>query len=101
MHGQEEAEKPVVKKVYGYSDLMEFQDPNLYSSIGKMKLSHKPTAPQYGFGTADRKKQAKIFQSKELCKTQFVGMNRFPSNFWLKYLPRYNFSWTQLRSQTH
>ena len=35
--------------------------------------SNKQTAPKYGFGTADRKKQAKVFQSKELSKTAFIG----------------------------
>lgn len=90
MHGgQEEVEKPVVKKVYGYNDLVEFQDANLYSSIGKMRLSHKPTAPQYGFGTADRKKQAKIFQSKELCKTQFVGTTSPGPNYEVRHTDVY------------
>jgi len=73
MHQQEEGEKPVQKRVYSYNDLLEFKNPNLYSSIGKMTVSSKPTAPQYGFGTADRKKAAKVFQSKELSTTQFVG----------------------------
>jgi len=72
-HQQEEEDKPVVKKVYTQFDLLEFQPPNMYSSLGKMQLSHKPTAPIYGFGTSDRKQQAKVFRSKELSTTQFVG----------------------------
>jgi hypothetical protein len=70
MSNQEE-EKIVQPQVYSYDDLLQFQNHQLYSSIGKMTNSKKPTAPSYGFGTADRKKQAKVFQSKELCKTQF------------------------------
>lgn len=37
--------------------------------------SKKDTAPKYGFGTADRAQQAKVFQSKELAKTGFVDKN--------------------------
>jgi len=74
---QEEEEKPVVRKVYTQRDLLDFQPPNMYSSIGKMNLSQKPSAPIYGFGTSDRKQQAKVFHSKELSTTQFVG------NYWI------------------
>jgi len=70
MSNQEE-EKIVQPRVYTYDDLLQFQNQQLYSSIGKMTISQKPTAPAFGFGTADRKKAAKVFQSKELCKTQF------------------------------
>ena len=72
-----EDEKPVQPRTYNYEDLLQFQGDNLYSSIGKMQVSSKPTAPAYGFGTADRKKQAKVFQSKDLCKTQFYGIAVF------------------------
>ena len=61
------------EKIYSYKDLIKFQSTEIYSSIGKMKDSTKLSAPTYGFGTADRKKQAKVFTSKELCKSQFVG----------------------------
>jgi len=85
MHQQEEGEKPVQKRVYSYNDLLEFKNPNLYSSIGKMTVSSKPTAPQYGFGTADRKKAAKVFQSKELSTTQFVGKTSPGPNYEVRH----------------
>jgi len=89
MHHQEEEEKPVVKKVYTYQDLLEFQTIDMYSSIGKMQLSSKTTAPCFGFGTADRQKQAKIFQSKELCKTQFVGKTSPGPNYEVRHTDKY------------
>ena len=61
------------QKVFSYKDLIKFQSTEIYSSIGRMKDSTKTSAPTYGFGTADRKKQAKVFTSKELCKSQVVG----------------------------
>jgi len=73
--------KQVVKKTYTYRDLHEFQPQNLYSSVGKMQLSQKKTEPCYGFGTSDRKQQAKIFRSKELSTTQFVGKVVLLMNF--------------------
>jgi len=66
-------EKPVEKKIYTQKDLLEFKPANMYSSIGKMIVSHMSSSPNYGFGTADRKKAAKVFQSKELSTTQFYG----------------------------
>jgi len=68
-----DAAKTQTKKVYTYQDLIQFQSSEVYSSIGKMRVSTKSSAPAYGFGTADRKQQAKVFTSKDLCKTQFVG----------------------------
>lgn len=76
MHHQqqlEEDDKPVVKKIYTQRDLLEFETPDMYSSIGKMKLSQKPSAPSHGFGTSTRQKQQKVFHSQELSKTQFIG----------------------------
>jgi len=76
----DDEEKPVEIKVYNQQDLLQFQNPNMYSSIGRMVLSSMTSAPTVGFGTADRKKQGKIFQSKELSKTQFIGIiTTFPS----------------------
>ena len=34
---------------------------NLWGGFGKMYNSKKITEPKYGFGTADREKQAKVF----------------------------------------
>ncbi|EAS00318.1 sperm-tail PG-rich repeat protein (macronuclear) [Tetrahymena thermophila SB210] len=66
-------EEQAPPKIYTYIDLLKFENPEIYSSFGKMRLSHKTTAPKYGFGTADRNKQAKVFQNKELAKTNFAG----------------------------
>jgi len=90
-HQQEEEEKPIIKKTYNYGDLIQFQDPTLYSSLGKMRLSKKPTAPSYGFGTSDRKKQAKVFQSKDLCKTQFMGTTSPGPNYEVRQTDKYYF----------
>ena len=49
------------------------ENPQAFSSIGKMIASTKVSAPKYGFGTGTRDHQLKVFQSKELCKTQFWG----------------------------
>jgi len=89
MHHQEEEEKPVVKKVYSYQDLLDFQSLDNYSSIGKMQLSSKVTAPVYGFGTGDRQKQEKIFQSKELCKTQFLGKTSPGPNYEVRHTDKF------------
>ena len=73
MQNQEPVEEiTAVPKVSSYYDLLQFESPNKYSGFGKMVVSHKPSAPKYGFGTADRQQQAKVFQSKALSKT-FVG----------------------------
>jgi len=46
---------------------------NYYSSLGKMVQSNKPTAAKYGFGSSTRKAQQKVYQSKQLVKSQFIG----------------------------
>ncbi|EGR29290.1 hypothetical protein IMG5_159370 [Ichthyophthirius multifiliis] len=63
----------VPTKIYTYQDLLNFESAEIYSSFGKMRLSTKLTAPKYGFGTADRQQQNKVFQNKELAKTNFAG----------------------------
>ena len=68
---QTEEIKPV-PKVYSYFDLLQFESPSKYSGFGKMVVSTKPSAPKFGFGTAYRQQQEKVFQSKALSKT-FVG----------------------------
>jgi len=89
MQGQEPENEPKMKKNYTYDDLMKFQDPNMYSSIGKMKISGKDTAPSFSFGTATRAKQQKIFQSKELSKTQFLGKTSQGPNYEVRGSDKY------------
>jgi len=71
---------------------MHFQDSNPYTSIGKMTVSGKPTAPAIRFGTASRDKQQKIFQSKELSKTQFLGKTSPGPNYEVRHTDKYYFS---------
>jgi hypothetical protein len=80
------------KKVYDYQDLIAFQSSEVYSSIGKMRLSSKSSAPCYGFGTADRAKQAKVFTSKELCKTQFLGKTSAGPNYEVRHTDKYYYN---------
>jgi hypothetical protein len=90
MHNQhEEEEKPVIPKAYEYEDLLNFQPQNLYSSIGKMNLSTKSTAPAYGFGTSNRQKMAKVFQSDELARTQFIGKTSPGPNYEVRDTDKY------------
>jgi len=64
----------VVQPQYGLNDLAALDDKDHYSGFGKMILSKKPTEPKYGFGKAIREKQEKVYQSKQLVKTQFIGI---------------------------
>jgi hypothetical protein len=91
MHQHEEEEKPVIQKTYGYDDLLEFKPQNLYSSIGKMTLSTKSTRPAYGFGTSNRQKQAKVYCSEELSKTQFIGKTSAGPNYDVRHTDKYYF----------
>lgn len=43
-----------VAKVYSYADLLQFENKQVFSSIGKMPLSTKTTMPIYSFGSAER-----------------------------------------------
>lgn len=70
---QGEAANPIQTR-YTYRDLIQFENPQAYSSIGKMLLSIRATEPAYSFGSASRDKQQKVFQSKEMSKTQYLGI---------------------------
>lgn len=65
-----------IPEVYTYRDLVQFENQNTYSSIGKMIQSTKPTSAKYSFGSATREKQERIFQNKEMSKTQFLGKSK-------------------------
>ena len=70
-------EKKNVKKEkevnYGVKDIAMIENPQTYSTFGKMVDSNKRTAPSFGFGTSTRKTREKVFTSKKLSKTQFLG----------------------------
>jgi hypothetical protein len=85
----EEERKPVEKKVYSYNDLLEFKNPQVYSSIGKMQLSQRQTAPSFGFGTSSRAKQAKVYQDEALSRTQFVGKTSPGPNYEVRHTDKY------------
>jgi len=77
MQNQNENDSGLIQKTsthnYDITDLKKFENTKRFDSVGKMTESTKPTQPSYGFGTADRQKQGKIYQSPELSKTQFLG----------------------------
>lgn len=70
-------EKKNVKKIkevnYGVKDMAIIENPQTYSTFGKIADSQKTTAPSFGFGTSTRKTREKVFTSKKLSKTQFIG----------------------------
>ena len=58
---------------YSYQDYLDIVSrPSMYSSVGKMTLSHKTSAPSASFGSA--KRDVFVYQSKELSKNQFKGI---------------------------
>lgn len=75
--GAEEETQPrqVDNKKYSYQDLLDFESKYLHTSIGRMVDSRKQTEPTTVFGTASRDKAQMIFQSKELSKSQFLGIS--------------------------
>ena len=65
--------KKAPEKVYTWKDLNQFENKQIYSSIGKMIVSKKNTYPKYSFGTSTRKQMDKVYTNAEMVKTQFVG----------------------------
>jgi len=88
----DEEEKPVEKKNYEYKDLIQFQSGSIYSSVGKMLLSNKLTAPNFGFGTSTRQKKAKVYQSEELSRTQFIGKTSPGPNYEVRHTDKYSYN---------
>lgn len=54
-------------------DVVILENPQIYSSLGRMINSNKRTEPAYGFGTSNRQKTEKVFATKQLSKAQFLG----------------------------
>lgn len=76
VHHEASPDKPgelkMTPKKYTYQDYLDLVcRPSMYSSVGKMTLSTKPSAPAASFGSARR--DVNVFQSKELSKNQFKG----------------------------
>jgi hypothetical protein len=91
-------EEQVIKRSYSYNDLLKFKDASTYSAIGKMRESNHPNQPEYSFGTATRDKGEKIYQSKELCKSQFLGKTSPGPNYEVRHTDKYYYknepTWT-------
>lgn len=64
-----------------YQDLLQFENYEIYSSLGKMYESNRRTAPLYGFGTAERERLHKQFISNDLAKITLVGKNSIGPNY--------------------
>ena len=73
MEEKKKKKEPSPPKTYALRDVIDFEKSDAYSSLGKMVPSQKPTAAKYGFGTSTRKAQEKVYQSKALVKSQFLG----------------------------
>lgn len=65
------------QQVYTYNDLIKFENPQAYSSLGKVPLSNNLSAPKFSFGSADRGNQAKLYHNKDLAKIDFAGRRIF------------------------
>jgi hypothetical protein len=55
-----EEEKTKTKRTYSYSDILDLQSKNLYSSMGNMIDSKKPTSYRATFGKAERNSSKKV-----------------------------------------
>ena len=75
MEESQKPEKENIPKVVNYTsqDIILLENQQVYSSIGKMVNSTKVTEPMHGFGTSTRAKMDKVFTTKQLSKTQFMG----------------------------
>lgn len=52
---------------------MKFENPQMYSSFGKMYTSDRLQAPRFGFGTAERQARSKLYQNKDIAKVDCTG----------------------------
>jgi|JI6StandDraft_1071083.scaffolds.fasta_scaffold05095_5 hypothetical protein len=74
--GKEDENNPVnqlKKRSYSYFDIIKMESKQIYSSIGEMLDSKKPTAPKYGFGTSDRKIRKKQYDGEAIAKIDLAG----------------------------
>ena len=74
MAEKKKEEVKLIPKTYTYTDLLKFENPQAYSSLGKVPLSTKRSAPKFSFGSADRSQQAKKYVNKELAAIDFAGL---------------------------
>ena len=89
--------KPKIEKFYNKSDLLTYENMQRFSAFGQMYSSSKKTQPKISFGKATRSKNEKIYQSKALSKTQFLGKQgpgpKYQPDYkpLLKKLPKWSF----------
>jgi|JI6StandDraft_1071083.scaffolds.fasta_scaffold106740_1 hypothetical protein len=53
-------EEVKTKRAFSYGDLVNLESKNLYSSVGKMIDSRKPSSFRATFGTSERKDSKKV-----------------------------------------
>lgn len=74
--GKDDENDPIAqlkKRSYSYYDIIKMESKQIYSSIGDMLDSRKPTAPKYGFGTTDRKTRKKQYDGEDIAKIDLAG----------------------------
>lgn len=65
---REEGTKTQTKTTFTYNDLVEASSGAGYSTIGKVIVSQKPSAPSAVFGTAEKKHQDKLLAEEPFMK---------------------------------
>ena len=68
-----EEEQQTVKRSYSYKDIINLESKNLYSSVGKMVSSQKPTASRATFGKAERKEAKKVLEPARMAEIDNLG----------------------------
>ena len=68
---QEEEQK--VKRSYSYRDIVNLESKNLYSSVGKMINSTKPSASRTTFGKAPRSQVKKVIEPAKMAEIDNIG----------------------------
>lgn len=66
-------EEKKVKRSYSYQDIVNLESKNLYSSVGKMINSQKPTAYRATFGKAERKDAKKVIEPAKMAELDNFG----------------------------
>lgn len=68
---QEEQHK--TNRSYSYQDIVNLESKNLYSSVGKMIDSTRPTAHRATFGKAERKEAKKVLEPFRMAERENYG----------------------------
>lgn len=68
-----EVEQTKTKRSYSYQDITKLEAKNLYSSMGKMIESRKPTSNRATFGKAERKETKKVLEPFRMAEIDNIG----------------------------